>query len=85
MLLTFQADDTGSYMCTAINVAGRDSMDRVLRVQGRSTFTTLSYQLTGSWSSYSVLQRDIMPYLQKLYQYTVEILQIGPLSERDKL
>lgn len=33
---TFQADDTASYTCTAINVAGRDSMDRVLRIQGRA-------------------------------------------------
>ncbi|XP_048772936.2 hemicentin-1-like isoform X2 [Ostrea edulis] len=30
---TLDADDTASYTCTAINVAGRDSMDRVLRIQ----------------------------------------------------
>ncbi|XP_062570988.1 hemicentin-1-like isoform X1 [Saccostrea cucullata] len=33
VISSLDKDDTASYTCTAINVAGRDSMDRVLRVQ----------------------------------------------------
>ncbi|KAK3592726.1 hypothetical protein CHS0354_007728 [Potamilus streckersoni] len=33
LIYNLQEDDTGSYVCTAVNVAGRDSQERLLRIQ----------------------------------------------------
>lgn len=47
----YQDGDTGNYVCTAENVAGTDSQNRLLRVQGElSNFLTVSFILMSSAS-----------------------------------
>jgi hypothetical protein len=58
-----QSSDTGNFVCTATNKAGRDSKETILMIQGRLSFNnvykrTLNFLIPSVTSSTSHMSRD---------------------------